>query len=679
MADQVQFHLEKMVPELEDLQERGIFLPNEIRSIVKQRTTHEYRIHRIIPLKADFLRYIAYEENLERLRRKRKARLGMDHAPTPEELAEGVKHSSLSDYSMMRRIHGLYNKLLMKFAGDTALWIQYFDWCRTTKSTKALGRVFAKALQMHPTNDTFWIMAAAWEFEDNGNIAGARVLMQRGLRLNAESRKLWVEYFKLELLWVEKIKERRRVLFRTDGQVPDATPVAAHQPAENGIDLPELEGEMDLPPTLAENDEMLASSAQPAEKSSDTAAMMTASLSPTQVALLKVLIPRAIYRNAIQAHPRDLFFRLQFLDVYRLFQDTEDGQNELLDSLIRDFGTDPVARGVLAQRGLAAVSIDNPTYPAALRQAVALFQEAVKELNVPAAHEVFATFLAARSNECNEENLKLYLSHLLIKSFTEAHESDNGTERLYLDWAAHVGSTSPKSAVAVLQRATSAIPVSATLWLALARAEDPLAVAAIYERAVKSVETPEALAQVWAAYVSHATSAVSLSSSTEPSTATPLDQLFKRALNALPDQDLAVPVLQAYLTYAARTGGIECLRANAGRLAKQRTRPKAFWKTWVQLEMRYLEEQDQGKDRKKRSREGQVPKDASLVTAVRRVWDGLVAVDETDMESWLDYIRFELDIANANERATALHWRADKAVADKDEFARRYQVLVSAL
>lgn len=38
------------------------------------------------------------------------------------------------------------------------------------------------------------------------------VLMQRGLRLNPTDELLWHEYFRLELLYVEKIKLRRRVL-----------------------------------------------------------------------------------------------------------------------------------------------------------------------------------------------------------------------------------------------------------------------------------------------------------------------------------------------------------------------------------------------------------------------------------------------------------------------------------
>lgn len=76
-------------------------------------------------------------------------------------------------------------------------------------------------------------MAAEWEYEENGNIASARSLMQRALRVNSESKVLWIEYFKLELLWVKKLQDRRKVLF---GEGLDETTQA-------GIDLPELDAE----------------------------------------------------------------------------------------------------------------------------------------------------------------------------------------------------------------------------------------------------------------------------------------------------------------------------------------------------------------------------------------------------------------------------------------------------
>ena len=93
------------------------------------------------------------------------------------------------------------------------LWVEYFNWCQKVRSSKVLGKSFAKAIQLHPTKPLIWIMAAKWEWETNGNIAGSRSLLQRGLRVIPDDKKMWLEYFKLELLWLVKLSERKKVLF----------------------------------------------------------------------------------------------------------------------------------------------------------------------------------------------------------------------------------------------------------------------------------------------------------------------------------------------------------------------------------------------------------------------------------------------------------------------------------
>lgn len=47
--------------------------------------------------------------------------------------------------------------------------------------------MLTKALQLHPTAAGLWSAAAAWELRQNGNAAGARSLMQRGLRMASDS------------------------------------------------------------------------------------------------------------------------------------------------------------------------------------------------------------------------------------------------------------------------------------------------------------------------------------------------------------------------------------------------------------------------------------------------------------------------------------------------------------
>lgn len=82
-------------------------------------------------------------------------------------------------------------------------------------------QVLTKALQLHPNAGGLWSYAAAWEFELNANAAAARTLMQRGLRMCKREPSLWLEYFRLELMYVHKLLARRRVL-GLDGESPAA-------------------------------------------------------------------------------------------------------------------------------------------------------------------------------------------------------------------------------------------------------------------------------------------------------------------------------------------------------------------------------------------------------------------------------------------------------------------------
>ena len=75
-----------------------------------------------------------------------------------------------------------------------------------------MRQVLTKALQLHPAASGLWSYAAAWEFEHNSNAAAARTLMQRGLRMCKTSQQLWLEYFRMELLYAHKLRTRRRIL-----------------------------------------------------------------------------------------------------------------------------------------------------------------------------------------------------------------------------------------------------------------------------------------------------------------------------------------------------------------------------------------------------------------------------------------------------------------------------------
>lgn len=137
-------------------------LQKEIASILKKREKFEYALKRRISKKADFLRYIEYEMNLEELRKKRRARMVIK------------AKMSISDYAGPRRIYFIYKRCLIKFKGDISIWLQYISYAKKTGASRTLGKIFAQAIQIHPTNEKIWILAAAWEWEENANIVAAR-------------------------------------------------------------------------------------------------------------------------------------------------------------------------------------------------------------------------------------------------------------------------------------------------------------------------------------------------------------------------------------------------------------------------------------------------------------------------------------------------------------------------
>jgi len=199
MADVVRANMERMVPELEDLVEKNILSKVEVRSVIKRRRAFEYRLKNRAVDKMDYLNYISYEMNFETLRRERKKRLG-------------IKKASASDYAGMRRIHSIFTRALKKFKFDIRLWLQYADFCARTGSKKVLGRLFPKALQLLPREVGLWIHAASYEIACYNNYDSARKILQRGLRINESSQQLWLEYFRMELLYLQKIAMRRQVL-----------------------------------------------------------------------------------------------------------------------------------------------------------------------------------------------------------------------------------------------------------------------------------------------------------------------------------------------------------------------------------------------------------------------------------------------------------------------------------
>ena len=329
MAEQVDMALDQMVPALQDLLTKGIFTQSEIRAIVNRRRQYEYLLRRRDARKADFLTYIEDEMKLERLRsfrnRKLIAQKRYDERQAEREAqkkAGGGRHGdkktkassygSIGDASIVQHIHLLFTRTIRKWRDDVSLHLQHAAFAKKSKSWKKLGRIYAEALQVHPHNITLWVEAASFEYFGSGtdldasaspsdggqaassaaigSIANARVLLQRGLRVNPTAKDLWLQYFSLEFHYIQKLRGRREIL----------------QLGLNKKGLAET----------AANEDDVESSAQ---------------------------IPVIIYKNAIKKIPGDVQFRLKFVQICRMYPETDEVEAMIMSTVERDFAHDPDA------------------------------------------------------------------------------------------------------------------------------------------------------------------------------------------------------------------------------------------------------------------------------------------------------------------------------------------------
>ncbi|KAJ2991095.1 U3 snoRNP protein [Globomyces sp. JEL0801] len=371
--------------------------------------------------------------------------------PELEDLQEREEAITLSDYSIVRRIHAIYLKTLKKFSNDIRIWVQYFDWSIKAKSCRTLGKNFARAIQLHPTKSIFWIMAASYEFEQNHNITSARILLQRAIRINPQDQKLWLEYFKLELLWIFKLKERRRVLFQE--KKVDSVPVNSSDEQE-GVELPKLSNENE-DDDVFEKDSILAQS-----RAENTTELMNEKLSATQQALVQLSIPRAVYRNAIIYIPNDVDFRLSFLDIYHTFDlDSIAAQTDIFDSLKQDFPAEPKVIKIICERHIVKYKSDDPEYPIALGKTVQEYIEHLNEAGNSTLWVYFVEFLTLQQTKCDEPNLLKYLSMNLQYAFEQSDTNGLATISIYLSWYKQ------SKDIKIIEKGLTYHPNSSFLWI----------------------------------------------------------------------------------------------------------------------------------------------------------------------------------------------------------------------
>ncbi|OWZ17132.1 U3 small nucleolar RNA-associated protein 6 [Phytophthora megakarya] len=443
MADTVQITMEKMVPELEDLQERKLFSADEIRQIVAKRRGFEYSLQRIPLRKIDAMRYIEYELKLDALRAARKERLGLQKV-------------TVGDTAGVKRVHNIFDRVLFKHRGSVELWLQYVAFCKREGSSRVMSAVFSRALQSHPRSAELWIEAASYEFGENLNVDSARVLMQRAIRLNKHNQKLWLEYFRLELLYVQKLAMRRQVL-RLDEEV------------EKTVD----DGSTVLIDKLPEEKDA------EEEVSEEMEAKMNARKLVLQGAIAKI-----VYTNAVTAIPDDVSFRLQFVDIRDLFgaHMAAELSEFILQDCLENFPKSEVVHSAKALRHFLTVEysasshlgetseVDGADVSEAERQAelvaVQNFETSVTQLNTISMKEQFADWLVTRLATTSQTAFLLEYARAKLKefAFSESSTTSPSLAIKYVDLIHRTDGTNDALMV-VRKVCDECLPQSSEMWL----------------------------------------------------------------------------------------------------------------------------------------------------------------------------------------------------------------------
>jgi tetratricopeptide (TPR) repeat protein len=218
MAEQVQAVLDRMVPGLVELQERGLLKEDEVPLVVARRRTSEYALRRRAPRQSDFLDYISAETTLLRLvqLREQKERRQRVVSHDDNDNDDPKKKRRSATIHVMQFLHLLWVRTLRKYRSQVDLYLQYASFCKEQNSFSRLTACYQEALRFHSSHIPLWIEAASFEYFDNHSLPAARILLQRAIRLYPHNGRLWVQHFTLELHAAVKLRGRRTILHNKD-------------------------------------------------------------------------------------------------------------------------------------------------------------------------------------------------------------------------------------------------------------------------------------------------------------------------------------------------------------------------------------------------------------------------------------------------------------------------------
>lgn len=318
--------------------------------MVKKRSDFEHKVSSRGTQPVDFARYAAWEISLETLRQKRCGRLR-------------IKGST--SHIGQARVFGIFDRGTIKHPGDIALWMSYLEYTKEVKATKKFKTVLTSAIRLHPTKPELWLYAARCSLENEADMNGARSYMQRGTRFCTTSRDLWIEYAKLEMIYLAKIALRRKILgLDADGREGSVTDDQSFETSQDVIAIPKFS-------TNTIRSSMIEGVKVDIEAKQD----------PTSTPALNGAIPLAIFDAALKQPFFCASAAEDFFDMFTAFTQVRclpKILQHVLDFMMENYKTDPCTCNCYVRQLLIGIEIASAEFPPALGQSLDRLKESLE-------------------------------------------------------------------------------------------------------------------------------------------------------------------------------------------------------------------------------------------------------------------------------------------------------------
>lgn len=187
MAETVGFHVERTIPELEQIRRLNLCTQDEISTIIKKRKDLEHKLERSEKVLNDYMEYINFEVELIKTIKSRRDKFRV------------FEKKDDIEYSITKRITKLYRMALVYFKSDVNLWMSYINYCTQTRFLNVVTEAYKQMVNVHGDKVWVWRKAAKWELSEMKNTEGALVILRNGIHHHPESKELYIEAFSLEL------------------------------------------------------------------------------------------------------------------------------------------------------------------------------------------------------------------------------------------------------------------------------------------------------------------------------------------------------------------------------------------------------------------------------------------------------------------------------------------------